>query len=130
MIIGPRLRFLREQKALSQGDIENRTGLLRCYVSRVENGHTIPSVETLEKLARGLEMPLYQVLYDGDEPPSPLAGNNEGVKDWAAQGMGARFLSNSRSAFPNESERPGCAHVRRIPHGQSRTDENRQIAPS
>ncbi len=55
MIIGDRLRALREEKKLSQGDIEKRTGLLRCYISRVENGHTVPAIETLEKLARALE---------------------------------------------------------------------------
>ena len=69
MIIGERLRALRETKKLSQGDIETRTGLLRCYISRVENGHTVPAVETLEKFARALEVPLYQLFYDGDEPP-------------------------------------------------------------
>lgn len=71
MQIGLRLRELRDQKNFSQGDIEKRTGLFRCYVSRVENGHTVPSVETLEKWARALEMPLYKVMYDGDEPPKP-----------------------------------------------------------
>src|SRR5690348_14004832 len=70
MIIGDRLRALREEKRLSQGDIEKRTGLLRCYISRVENGHTVPTIETLEKLARALEIPLYQLFYDGDEPPN------------------------------------------------------------
>ena len=50
MLIGARLRQLREQKQMSQGDIEERTGLLRCYVSRVENGHTVPSLETLDAL--------------------------------------------------------------------------------
>ena len=69
MIIGDRLRVLREQKKLSQGEIEKRTGLLRCYISRVENGHTVPAVETLEKFARALEVPLYQLFYDGEEPP-------------------------------------------------------------
>lgn len=69
--ISDRLRTVREQKKLSQGDIEARTGLLRCYVSRVENGHTIPSVETLEKLARALDLSLYQLLYDGETPPAP-----------------------------------------------------------
>src|ERR1700693_3829956 len=69
MVIGDRLRELREGKNLSQGDIEKRTGLLRCYISRVENGHTVPAIETLEKLARALEIPLYQVFYDGEEPP-------------------------------------------------------------
>ena len=53
MIVGDRLKTLREAKDLSQGDIEKRTDLLRCYVSRVENGHTVPSVETLEKICRG-----------------------------------------------------------------------------
>jgi len=71
MIIGEQLRALREQQNLSQGDIEKRTGLLRCYVSRVENGHTIPSIETLEKCARALNVLLYQVFYEGDDSPSP-----------------------------------------------------------
>ena len=69
MVISDRLRELREGKKLSQGDIEKRTGLLRCYISRVENGHTVPVIETLEKLARALEVPLYQLFYEGDEPP-------------------------------------------------------------
>jgi transcriptional regulator with XRE-family HTH domain len=69
MVISDRLRQLREDRKLSQGDIEKRTGLLRCYISRVENGHTVPAIETLEKLARALEVPLYQLFYDGEEPP-------------------------------------------------------------
>ena len=69
MVISDRLRAIREQKDLSQGDIEQRTGLKRCYVSRVENGHTVPSIETLEKLARALEIPMYQLFYEGEEPP-------------------------------------------------------------
>jgi transcriptional regulator with XRE-family HTH domain len=71
MVVGDRLKTLREAKDLSQGDIEKRTGLLRCYVSRVENGHTVPSVETLEKFARALEIPFYHLMYDGDKPPTP-----------------------------------------------------------
>jgi transcriptional regulator with XRE-family HTH domain len=69
MVIGTRLRALREDRKFSQGDIEKRTGLLRCYISRVENGHTVPSIETLEKLAAALEIPLYQLFYEGEEPP-------------------------------------------------------------
>jgi transcriptional regulator with XRE-family HTH domain len=72
MLIGTRLRQLREQKHMSQGDIEERTGLLRCYVSRVENGHTVPSLETLERFAAVLDVPLYQLFYSGEEvPPTP-----------------------------------------------------------
>jgi len=69
MVIGARLKTLREAKNLSQDDIEKRAGLLRCYVSRVENGHIVPSLETLEKFARALELPLYHLRFDGDKPP-------------------------------------------------------------
>src|ERR1700689_3086841 len=64
MMISERLRALRESKNMSQGDIEARTGLKRCYVSRVENGHTVPSVDTLEKFARALEVPMYRLFTD------------------------------------------------------------------
>jgi transcriptional regulator with XRE-family HTH domain len=70
MAIGERLQTVREQN-LSQGDIEKHTGLLRVYISRVENGHTVPAIETLEKLARALELPLYHLFYYGDEPQAP-----------------------------------------------------------
>jgi transcriptional regulator with XRE-family HTH domain len=74
MVIGARLKKLRESKALSQGDIEKRTGLLRCYISRVENGHTVPAVPTLEKMARALEVPMYQLFHDGDATESVRKG--------------------------------------------------------
>ena len=69
MVIGTRLKKLREDRSLSQGDIEKRTGLLRCYISRVENGHTVPSLETMERLAAALEIPLYQLFYEGEVEP-------------------------------------------------------------
>lgn len=71
MVIADRLKALREQKNMSQGDIEKRTGLLRCYISRVENGHTVPAIETLEKMARAMEVPMYVLFYDGEKPPPP-----------------------------------------------------------
>jgi transcriptional regulator with XRE-family HTH domain len=91
MIIGERLRLLRKERNLSQGDMEKRTGLLRCYISRVENGHTIPAVETLEKMARALNMRLYQVLYDGDSPPPPRV-NLLQVCEWGSSGTSARYF--------------------------------------
>jgi len=71
MVIGERLKALREQKKLSQGDVEKRTGLLRCYISRVENGHTVPSVDTLEKLAGALEVPMYRLFTDDPHVKKP-----------------------------------------------------------
>jgi len=106
MIIGERLRSVREHKQLSQGDIEQRSGLLRCYISRVENGHTVPAVETLEKLARALEMPLYELLYEGEElpqpPPSPRS--NSGELLWGTVGKDARYLRKLRQCLSRMSE--------------------------
>ena len=99
MLIGQRLRDLREAKNLSQGDIEKRTGLLRCYISRVANGHTIPAIETLEKMARALEVPLYQLFYDGEEPPVlPNLLKRRSTDDiaWGGSGKDARFLNKLR----------------------------------
>ncbi|HWO40080.1 MAG TPA: helix-turn-helix transcriptional regulator [Candidatus Acidoferrum sp.] len=71
MVIGDKLKVLRERKSLSQGHIEKRTGLLRCYISRVENGHTVPSIDTLEKMARALEVPMYRLFTDEDHVKKP-----------------------------------------------------------
>ena len=99
MIIGDRLREMREAKKLSQGDIEKRTGLLRCYISRVENGHTVPAIETLEKLARALEVPLYQLFYEGDEPPklpNLLKRKTSDDITWGSSGKPAMYLHKLR----------------------------------
>lgn len=107
MLIGDRLRELREAKKLSQGDIEKRTGLIRCYVSRVENGHTVPALETLEKFARALEIPLYQLFYEGEEPPKrPQLPRRLTADDVAfgTRGKQARFWAKLRSLLPRISD--------------------------
>jgi transcriptional regulator with XRE-family HTH domain len=107
MIIGDRLRVLREQKRFSQGEIEKRTGLLRCYISRVENGHTVPAVETLEKFARALEVPLYQLFYDGDEPPklpSLPRRRSSSTLVWGDSGKDARTLAKFRQLLGKADE--------------------------
>jgi transcriptional regulator with XRE-family HTH domain len=68
-IIADRLKAIREQKKLSQGDIERKTGPLRCYISRVKNGHTVAPIGTLEKWAHAMKVPMYALFYDGEEPP-------------------------------------------------------------
>lgn len=107
MIIGQRLKALREEKNWSQGQIEKRTGLLRCYVSRVENGHTVPSFETIEKFARALEVPLYQLFYDGEEPPALskiIKRKSPGEIAWGTTGKEARLLEKFRQLLSRTSE--------------------------
>lgn len=106
MIIADRLRALREAKQLSQGAIEKRTGLLRCYISRVENGHTVPAIETIEKMARALEVPMYQVFYEGDKPPElPNLPKRKTSDDaWGSTGKDARYLSKLRRLLAKTEE--------------------------
>jgi len=96
MLIGERIRALREAKGLTQGDIEERSGLLRCYTSRVENGHTVPSLETIEKIARALDIPLYQVFYDGEKPPQvePLVTDGRRKLPYGRSETDARFIQS------------------------------------
>lgn len=108
MLIGERLRELREAKNFSQGDIEKRTGLLRCYISRVENGHTVPAIETLEKLARAMEIPMYALFYEGEKPPKPLdlpESKNGNGKEWGSSGKDARLLTQFRRVLARTKER-------------------------
>ena len=100
MLIGQRLRDLREAKDLSQGDIARATGFVSPYISRVEHGQSVPGIEALEKWAHALGMRLYQVMYEGEEPPKPLklSGKND-EKLWGNSGRDAAELSRLRQSL-------------------------------
>lgn len=99
MKIGTTIRAQRLQRGLSQGDIEKKTGLLRCYLSRVENGHTVPSLDTLSKIAMALDLPIAQFFTD-DSAGRPF--NTQRLSDDEL-----RFLTQIRrySTNLNESDR-------------------------
>ena len=96
MQIGAKLRELRIAKNLSQGDIQNRTGLFRCYTSRVKNGYTVPTIETLEKYARALEVPLYRFFTDEVSVKVPkLRQSKDDSSSWGCPWQGARRISDA-----------------------------------
>jgi transcriptional regulator with XRE-family HTH domain len=115
MVIGERLRALREEKHLSQGHIEKRTGLLRCYISRVENGHTVPSIETLEKMCRALEVPLYQLFYESENPPALPKYKSVKKPSWGSSGKEARLMAKFYRLLSraDESDRKLPLHMAR-----------------
>ena len=104
MNVGNRLKQFRELRGLSQCKIEELTGLLRSYISRVENGHIVPSVNTLQKFARALDIPLYQLLYEGEKPPKSLQAQAREIDDWASRGKGRRTFSKLQNALQKMSE--------------------------
>jgi transcriptional regulator with XRE-family HTH domain len=106
MEIGQKLRELREEKHFSQGDIAKKAGLLQCYVSRVERGRTIPNVETLEKFANVLGIPLYRLFTDGESvrmPKLPSARSEYAPR--ARQGKQHRYLHLFAKAFSRMDDR-------------------------
>lgn len=106
MVIEHKLKELREAKKLSQGDIEKSTGLLRCYTSRVENGHTVPAVETLEKYARALEVPVYRLFYDDKARPKRLGlPATKSEPEWGASGDEQRELRRFAKALSGMDDR-------------------------
>ena len=112
MIVGERIRALREQKKLTRGDLQERTGLQRTYIWRVENGYTVPAIETLEKFARGLKVPIYKLFYEGKEPP-PLVRIDSDSGLWGADGDAKKILKKFRRylAQIDESERLLLMHL-------------------
>jgi transcriptional regulator with XRE-family HTH domain len=128
MLIGERLKALRIEKNMSQGDIEKHTGLLRCYISRVENGHTIPAVQTLEKIARALEVPMYQLFFAGKPEVLKLAKSQN---DWGS-GKDAEEFGQFRRAIRKKKENRTCTYLRswrrKCPKSQNAPAENRRLS--
>ncbi len=132
MIIGDRLRQLREEKKFSQGDIEKKTGLLRCYISRVENGHTVPAIETLEKMARALEVPMYQLFHEGEAPsnlPGVVKKKRSDESGWGSSGRNAIFMrkltkclskatDSDRKLVLYLAQKTAAGHTRRVSNTQ------------
>jgi transcriptional regulator with XRE-family HTH domain len=105
MEIGAKLREMREAKNLSQGDIEKRTGLVRCYTSRVEHGHTVPSIGTLEKYAHALEIPLYRLFTDDDSVKVPkLRQPKDDSLSWGTSGKERDAFQTLAKAFSRMDE--------------------------
>jgi transcriptional regulator with XRE-family HTH domain len=107
MLIGQRIRRLREQKALTQGDIEGQTGMPSGCISRVECGHVVPCLKTLERFARALGVPMYQLFYNAERGALPVAvdGSRATLEDLAqatdTEGSDARFLLKLKGLIRN-----------------------------
>lgn len=108
MTIADRLRSIREMKKLSQEELAKRSGLRRSYLSRVENGHTVPTIATLERMARAFEIPMYQLFYESEKPPerSVVTRRETHKTEWGrCSGKEARFLRELQKYLGKMAER-------------------------
>ncbi|MGD0695078.1 MAG: helix-turn-helix transcriptional regulator [Terriglobia bacterium] len=109
MDIGQKLHELRMAKSFSQGDIEKRTGLLRCYVSRVENGHTVPNLETLRKWSAALDVEMHQLFFEGEGKPQAAS-----QKEASELGRQERRLVEAFKNLDNKDREFAVALVRKM----------------
>src|ERR1700683_683505 len=105
MEVGRKVREMRQARHLSQGDIEKKVGLLRGYTSRIENGMTIPSIETLEKFAYALEIPLYRFFTNGEVVRAPKLPTTNSKSGWGTSGKNRRELRRFAKAFKRMDDR-------------------------
>lgn len=135
MIIGERIRALREERKMTRGDVQERTGLQRTYIWRVENGYTIPAIETLEKFARGLDVPIYRFFYEGKgAPPLVEVTGDSGL--WGSDGEERKTLRRFQSCLAQmaESERSLLMYLaeemaRRTQESREERKENKKKQP-
>lgn len=77
-LFGLRLRELRRAKGLSQAEIAEMINVDSKHVSRLETGKTFPYPETLEMLAKALNVPVKEFFEFGDQDG----------KDFSVEGIG------------------------------------------
>ncbi|HLY61020.1 MAG TPA: helix-turn-helix transcriptional regulator [Terriglobia bacterium] len=115
MNIGTTLHSLRTAKGYSQGDIEKRTGLLRCYLSCVENGHTVPNLETLRKWAAALDVEMYQLFFEGEGKPEATTQKGAGEL-----GREERKMVEAFKSLDNEDKKIAVALLRKMANQKKR----------
>lgn len=66
-MFGERLKKIRKSKRFSQEELAERAGINRSYLSQVENGHSSPTMEVVDKLAGALEVNIWKLLSSMEE---------------------------------------------------------------
>ena len=59
--LGDRIRSLRRKRGVSRADLEKSIGLRRSYISRVEGQQVVPSLATLNRIAKALDVELSEL---------------------------------------------------------------------
>jgi len=61
-MLGERIKQIRREKKLTQEELATRADVNRSYLSVIENSHSSPTVDVLERLAQALEVSLWTLL--------------------------------------------------------------------
>ena len=74
--IGKRIRCYRTEKKMSQEELAEKCGLHPAYIGQVERGEKNASIESMQKISRGLEIPLSRLFeniedFDGEQVSRP-----------------------------------------------------------
>jgi len=74
--------------------LKNRQACSGVTFPALKNGHTVPAVATLEKMARALEVPVYRHFHEGEAAVSiRTSKRTAGSQEWGSKGNEADYLS-------------------------------------
>lgn len=66
-VIGKVIKRYRFLKEISQPELGRRSGVSPSYITKIEQGMYDPSIKTLAKIARVLEVPLWQLIREAEK---------------------------------------------------------------
>lgn len=89
--VGPRLRHLRQRLGFSQRELARRSGVTNATISQIEQGNSSPSVASLQKIVRALDMTLAQFFSPAGASTSPFL-RAEDLVEMGSGGISLRLV--------------------------------------
>jgi transcriptional regulator with XRE-family HTH domain len=80
-LVGARIRELRLEAEFTFDAFVEETGLGRGYVSELERGTVVPTIGTLAKVAKALQLTLADLVATGDTPREVMFCETRGLED-------------------------------------------------
>jgi XRE family transcriptional regulator, regulator of sulfur utilization len=114
MVVGPRVKALREAMDLSLRDLADRSGVSAPMLSQVERGETSPTLHTAERIAAGLELRLSQLLRLDEDGAVSVVRASERRKGPTGGAKGHRYeiltppLPGQRAELSRHTLSPGA----------------------
>jgi transcriptional regulator with XRE-family HTH domain len=93
MNLGKRIQDLRRRRGLTTGELAARVQVTSGFISQLEHSKTDPSLQTLQRVAAALQVPLSYLLLDDESKPQVIRKGERNVIHVGNGGLCASILS-------------------------------------
>jgi transcriptional regulator with XRE-family HTH domain len=93
MKLGKRIQDLRRRRGLTTGELAARVQVTSGFISQLEHSKTDPSLQTLQRVAAALQVPLSYLLLDDEIKPQVIRKGERHVVHLGDGGLRASILS-------------------------------------